>query len=212
METSTSLIRPFLTGVIQDIRDLYPEHGFLYEGSFIDSGVLLNEELFVSDWSSIGKAMEISLITGSNLRFSEDSLNNLFGGSQVYSEGACYPRFLDELWSVLFCNDGLPRFRCPDSHFYVKPMSNGSDVLRPATETSALALLCLRQCFLGLSKLSTLECLCRPKCRNRGVQGESLKAAIDKLRIADPWASEKTIVIGLLRRQSATRCSSGAIC
>lgn len=151
MKASNTLIQPFLDGILKDIRDFFPDDDFSYEADFISTLDTLNGALVVNELARIGKLMEGSLITGGNFSSNSDLLPVL--------DGASYPRLLSSLFGILFHYSGSPHFVSSD----IEGISLDIDYdVRNTTknhDVKALAVLCLRQFFLGLSKLETLECL-----------------------------------------------------
>lgn len=161
MKASHTLIKPFLDGILQDIREIYPDEDFSYEQDWIDNLDESKDRLIVNSLSRIGKALERSLITGQNLLIRDNEV-------QVLHIGAKYPQFLSVLWRQIFFCSGLPHYR---SHLYEScqmDVVQDSDenvtwsitATTPEQNSFACAVYCLRQFYLACSKLSTLECLC----------------------------------------------------
>jgi len=159
MKASQTLIKPFLDGILQDIREIYPNEQFFYEQEWIDTLVRdANPTLVVNSLSRIGKALERSLITGENLKIKDDEL-------QERDNGAAFPIFLNSLWQTLFYYSGYPRYKSVDDYLVICKEPDLVEWTISATtaeqQSAALAVYLLRQFYLGLSKLTTLECLCR---------------------------------------------------
>jgi hypothetical protein len=151
MKASNTLITPFLDGVLQDIRGFYPEHDFSYEVDWLLAAQDTDQTQLVQSLCRIGKAFEKSLISGQNLVIGLDE-------SQVLCIGAVYPRFLEYLWSELFFNSGRPHYF--GDNLEEIEVSWADDRSQNAEHSrKACAVTCLRQFYLGLSKLTTLECL-----------------------------------------------------
>lgn len=168
MKASDTLTQPFLVGVLTDICSLFPEYDFSYEISELEAlFVHFEEKDVIQDAARIGKALERSLITGQS--FSCPSV--------IFSSpcGTAYPRFLEYVWEIVFAPSGVPVFKVDDYtdtliDVLVDNQYDDSDLLPQLTwghsneeervrNQQALAVLVLRQFFLGLSKLTSLECL-----------------------------------------------------
>lgn len=150
METSNSLIKPFLVGVFRDIRGLHPDDDFSEDGEFLDR--LLSsypEETLVAELSRIGKSLETSLITGLPLDF------RAVASILPVKDGSNLPAFLYPLWSILFQESGVPRWR----GVWPLPVDKETKELdRVLKQQRALSTMLLRQFFLGFFKLRSLEC------------------------------------------------------
>lgn len=177
MKASYTLTKPFLVGVLQDICELFPEHDFSYEKALLDSDFLKSEETVIPQLALVGKALEKSLITGCNFRYNWDFLEP--------SVGAEFPRLFEDLWVQLFHFSGVPHFAIDAYADVLSSEVCSSDgganlaKLRWGHSTNqvghiqsqkALCVLLLRQFFLGLSKLTSLECLCLGGIRDSGFQ------------------------------------------
>lgn len=196
METSTTLILPFLAGVLRDIRDLYPDANFSYEEEYLtDVIAFYQDDVIAVELSRIGKAFEISLITGESLNFG----NLCFLPMQ---DGSGYPRFLGFLWETVFTCSGVPYHKEDDSSMWV---------VSPAVkQTRALAVLCLRQFFLGFSKLSSMECLRRGKRRDRPVSEENRISTWSEMRERYPRMRQTSDSMFNHRRRSS-ECDLGSV-
>lgn len=179
MKASNTLTKPFLVGVLSDICDLFPEHDFSYDIDTLN-GFFVNfaEDVVIIEMSKVGKALERALITGQEF----NCPSNLF----PRRDGQAYPIFLDYVWEIVFTPSGLPCFKLQDYtdtliETFVGNRFDDDGVLaelawskKPGEldyerDQQALAVLVLRQLFLGLSKLSSLECLYLGTNRNRGL-------------------------------------------
>lgn len=169
MKASDTLTKPFLVGVLSDICDLFPSCDFTDEREWLDSLFLNFEESeIIVQASRIGKAMEASLISGRELSCSEYVLF-------PSRPDSVFPSFLGRLWETVFLPSGKPIFSQSDYSDSLIDNLLGSfddelafarlcwgtqvydeDRLR---NQQALCVLLLRQFFLGMSKLSSLECL-----------------------------------------------------
>jgi len=173
MKASQTLIKPFLDGILQDIREIYPNEQFFYEQEWIDTLVRdANPTLVVNSLSRIGKALERSLITGENLKIKDDEL-------QERDNGAAFPIFLNSLWQTLFYYSGCPRYKSVDDYLVICKEPDLVEWTISATtaeqQSAALAVYLLRQFYLGLSKLTTLECLCRLERGDRVICEKSIE-------------------------------------
>lgn len=198
METYISLYKPFLHGIYHDICDLYSDEISSEVQLGCHNIIDLMKIEDVQHLCSIGKMIEVSLIDGSKLpiktfprTFSSPGLSELF----YNDEG--FPRLLQNCFERLFRKSGAHAFRDFDltdalvdhneEHMF-NEMAKGSEVhieflnyvgvvMSPALKQSyALAIYCLRQLYLGLSKISTWECLRRRGVGDSSFQVESYNA------------------------------------
>ncbi len=205
MKASNTLIKPFLDGILQDIRGFYPHSDFSYEQDWINNFADANPVAVVHSLARIGKALERALITGSNLNIKDDEL-------QEFSPGAKFPHFLNDLWHELFYYSGRPRFVADDFTVSADEVtwSIRGDIVDKEHHAKALAVLCLRQFYLGLSKLSTLECLYLRRNRDRELRTESFKKVgtalcRDLRRIAYGTNDRDSLVLSRRRASSVAR-------
>jgi hypothetical protein len=157
MKASNNLIKPFLDGILQDIREIYSEEDFTYEQQWInDRATGSNPTLLVNSLCRMGKALERALITGENLVIGSNEL-------QERDSGTAFPIFLNSLWQRLFYFSGRPRYKSVDDYLVIVKEPDlvewTIDASTAEQQSAALAVYCLRQFYLGLSKLTTLECL-----------------------------------------------------
>lgn len=168
MKALKTLTQPFLVGVLSDICELFPEHDFAYETNELEQLFAhFDETALIPDISRLGKALERSLITGQEFNCP----------SVIFSshDGTAYPRFLEYVWEIVFAPSGRPHFnsvdyadtlidtlvgnRFSDDGLIAELAWGHKDDEDHVRHQQALAVLVLRQFFLGLSKLSSLECL-----------------------------------------------------
>lgn len=137
MKASETLIKLFLDGVLTDIRELFPELDFSAEQAFIEDSLAAQADwVLVPALSSIGKAIDLSLISGCPIQYDSEIF--------PHASGASYPAFLSTLFEELFREDGTPLYHSHSEY--------------GMQQRKAAVVMCLRQFFLGLSKLSTLDC------------------------------------------------------
>lgn len=164
-----SVMLPFISGLFQDICDLYPEYDFSFEKDQLSLMAHESEHDVAFELSTIGKAFETSII--SNKKFDVTSLPTFGAGHtrRILKERTSLPAFFYDLWSEVLFDDGTPRWDFEDGSLSTFDCLVGklSEIKR---QRSALAVVCLRQFFLGLSKLETLECL-----RHRSVRDQFLR-------------------------------------
>lgn len=159
-----SVMFPFISGLFQDICELYPEYDFSYEKAILEKMFKTDKELNIAlELSVVGKELERSLIAPDVLQF--DSLPT-FTVTKPFAEKAdaergVLPRFLYPLWEELFFEDGYPRWLTDDSATMSLSQACLEELSDPRKHTMALAVVVLRQFLLGFSKLATLECLRR---------------------------------------------------
>lgn len=220
MEASKTLLKPFLDGVLVDIRDLFPEHDFSLEGIMLDSMFANCGDIeIVHNLSKIGKAMEKSLITGERFSFSWSAIPHLTGSE--------LPSFLGGLWEELFFSSGTPVFRDANTYGHTCELAGNTpvytnsstcyvsfrsekDQIDAATNRKACCVLCLRQFFLGLSKLTSLECLQLGRAGDFRLQKqahEATKCLIGLLR-SGRCCKEVTLVVVLRGRRPAPGASA----
>lgn len=177
METYITLYKPFLLGIFQDICDLYPEEISADHKHGINNILEVLKPLDVINLCKIGKMIEKSVITGNKLpladfptEFSSKELGDIF-----YNEDG-FPRLLENCFERCFRRDGTPtwhQMHMTTSSFEDSVGRNGiiidyqSTIRTPQNEGYALAMTCLRQLYVGCSKLRNWECLRR---RNFGDQ------------------------------------------
>lgn len=127
----TYKIHSLLRSLLSDVCEMFP--AFLDEKKECDQLDQLlakyGELDLVSLFSSLGKALEKSLITLKRMNY---------GVLEVVDD---YPTFLRELWVIVFFADGLPR-----------------DVCDEPTSMRTSAVFALRQFLLVFSKLTDIEC------------------------------------------------------
>lgn len=151
METSTTLIKPFLSGVYQDVRGLYPALSFSSSALELERILLYEDAPLVLELSKIGKSAERALISGEILDFGPLPFLQL-------AEGTGLPVFFFELWEELFFMSGAPRW-VGESVDSVPPIRFDDQICEGVAQSRALALLCLRQFFSGFSKLGSIPSL-----------------------------------------------------
>jgi len=163
--SKTNLIYPFLHGVYLDICELFPEYDFSYELETVKQLAESDPAIAVAAMARIGKAFEKALVTGKDFRYDEELFPN--------AEGCMYPRCYQYLWETVLHASGRPRYSFDDYTAALDSYKNMSPVAamyhlqrdrwgEPSDtwwSLQALHVFLLRQFFLGLSKLSTLECL-----------------------------------------------------
>lgn len=183
METYVTLYKPFLSGIYQDICDLYPEEISSHTKLGCENIIELLKVQDVIQLCKIGKMIEKSFITGKRLpieefptQFSSEAVKSIF-----YNEDG-FPRLLENCFERLFRKDGTLTYWSEDTLGIVEPSNEEyRELCFPASkehsfhvhnqftallgtktaESYALAMLCLRQLFLGCSKLRSWECLRR---------------------------------------------------
>lgn len=170
MKASNTLITPFLDGILTDIRGIYPEVDFSYEEQFLESIQHCEDSVIAREFSLVGKALELSIISGKPIQYDDRFLPKEIGCE--------YPRFLKDLFQILFLNSGLPRWRehttTASSRFAEREYESQYGVSSAEALVKAKALQVLRQTYLSLSKLVTLECLYLLSRGGRFVQGSSV--------------------------------------
>lgn len=176
MNASNTLTKPFLVGVLKDIRGLFPELDFSYEIGCLDNLEPSQEPEWIKQSSLIGKALDRALISGSVFTY---PVCDFFPSEY----GSANPMFLKELWAELLHQSGLPHFAIanysgtlvscsvPGAFYEFRLDSRECNWSKDPSDIGAyqnrkaLIVLLLRQFFLGLSKLTSLECLCLGKLR-----------------------------------------------
>lgn len=224
MKASQTLLKPFLVGVFNDICELFPENGIArHHDALLDLLDSSSEQRIVSTLASVGKALEKSLITGCNLKIAASELIPLHCGT-------VYPEFFCELWEELFYNDGLPHFRItclkdgllddgldlPVTQFALSDqyvfVDGGQDQSVALQNRKACVVLCLRQFYLGCSKLSTLECLQLGRAGDFRLQRENHTTTKDLLgRLLHHQCGSLATYVVLLRRREAAALWVGAV-
>lgn len=190
METCITLYKPFLLGIFQDICDLYPDE-ISSEHKHGCENIIKSLKIHdVIQLCKIGKMIERSLITGVRLplekfpsKFSSEALGAIF-----YNVDG-FPKLLENCFERTFRRDGslVISDRILDLNFsstsettqFLGTDGNPSNEFQldttfvqlaagsPEAQSFALAALCLRQLYLGCSKIRNWECLRR---RNFGDQ------------------------------------------
>ncbi len=181
METCTSLYKPFLLGIFQDICELYPVEITSDEITGCTNIISALKQKDVIQLCKIGKWIEKCFITGEKLplkhfetEFSSEQLSELF-----FDEDG-YPRLLNNCFKRLFRKDGTLTFgdeallslnRSFATHGMIETEFYGTNFQKiewaqslvgtRVADSYALAMLCLRQFYLGCSKLRDWECLRR---------------------------------------------------
>lgn len=151
MNNQTSLIKPFIRGLLGDVRDLFPENDFSYELDFLNDVLdFYEDQVIVVEFSKIGKAFEHAVITGEVLNLGLLPL-------LPFADGCNYPRFLQILWETVLLRSGHPYHASIDEQLYGRK----DETCRAAQQERALACYLLRQFFCVFSKLSSMECLQR---------------------------------------------------
>lgn len=189
MKASDTLLKPFLVGVLQDICSLFPSHTFSYEEEFLETLLVGHTDIEVVEaLSKIGKAIESSLINGSVLTVPSDVFPS--------QDGCVYPIFLGFIWEIAFLPSGLPVFR---SNGYLDTLTDmriealmedipqslavfqyAKEDVGAAHHSEALAVLALRQFFLSIGKITSLECLWLRAIRAGRLQEESYHTVLSE--------------------------------
>lgn len=172
METCNTLYKPFLLGIFRDLCDLYPNDS---QSSFTVSSLKLLSQLKLDEVDticSIGKAVEKSLIFGSQLPIDGWKQNPCF--SKFLADDG-FPIILHHCFEELFLADGLPSWLTDDYYqrtwfkdsivsrktFDIYSSIRPQDKIDPCEEpvsnaemqSKAMAVLAIRQLYLGLGKM-----------------------------------------------------------
>lgn len=173
METCNTLYKPFLLGIFRDLCDLYPNDS---QSSFTRMALNLLSKLTLDEVNtlcSIGKAVEQSLIFGRQLPIDGWKQNPEFS-KFIADDG--FPVILHHCFEELFLADGLPAWLADDhilqrtwfkdsieSHktFDIYSSLRTVGEIDPCNEpvsnaemqSKAMAILAIRQLYLGLGKM-----------------------------------------------------------
>lgn len=202
-DTPKNVTLPFLSGLFQDICELFPENDFSYEKEVLSRLSAYPVDTLVLDFSLMGKSLERSLIALNTLSIppSSGSLPSVF---QDVQNGTVLPRFFYSIWSELFLDDGYLIFHPSVLDGCIEDLSDAY------VQRKAICVLVLRQLLLGFSKLEDLECLWRSRRRSFFLYPQGHPTTHDLLR--EPGAQHDAILAWdvLLRRTlfrvKARRC------
>lgn len=208
-----SVMLPFISGLFQDICDLYPEYDFSFEKDQLSLMSHEREHDVAFELSTIGKAFETAIIT--NQKFDISSLPTFGTGHtrRILKHRTSLPAFFYDLWSEVLFDDGTPRWNFESGSLSTFDCLLGrlSEVKRQRT---ALAVICLRQFFLGLSKLETLECLRHRSVRDQFLRLTCAEPPCDNGRV---WRSvectqfAETVLLRRFRLRLKLECVLGTI-
>lgn len=174
METYTSLFKPFLLGIYQDVCELYSDE--ISEPTMLGCKNIINllTQEDAMQLCAIGKLVEKSLIT--NKRLELEKLPTKFstpGLSAIFYNSDGFPKLLENCFERIFLRDGSLVYSCEsvETQLLIDPVNDGKTGLEfeniiqvqsaAAKHALACAILCIRQFYLGLSKVITWECLRR---------------------------------------------------
>lgn len=227
METCVTLYKPFLLGIYQDCVSLYPDEVSCEHVLGCLNIIELLKPKDIINMCTIGKMIEKSLITGEKLpisdfptKFSSKELGELF-----YNKDG-FPQILSNCFERLFRRDGEPIYK--DFRLFndqgglkVQDLENNEREMilelgfialasdkKAVTQSFALATLCLRQFYLGLSKIRTWECLRRRIYGDTIFQVKNYSSAnVDISDLQYSVNCEKTTFGSLLFRRCRLLCT-----
>jgi len=194
METCITLYKPFLLGIFQDICDLYPEEISSNYALGCQNIIKLLKPTDVMNLCKIGKSVEKSLITGERLHieefpttFSSEGLSKIF-----YAEDG-FPSLLHNCFERVFRLDGTPVFTDVINETTLIPreiqdeveLTSVTSIQGRLRQDLALAILCLRQFYVGCSKLSDWECLRRRVFGDQHFSSKGYKTSHADLQFGD---------------------------